>query len=181
MWWHSLIDVWSYDAYPNMYDPVPDRSQEVVERGLALAKVAGSTPFVMETGVPVAAPSVTPSTPIIGNFTKENQAQYVEIACTGSLKQLAGFMLFTMAESPGLTPPPGGYTALDLKGLAAIQSLFTGQHVLSSVAFLVSSDGREFIEKRLSKDLGVNQAWGPIDMNGNKRPAYEALAECFKM
>lgn len=177
--WHSLIDVWSFDAYPNMYDAVPDRSREVVERGLAIAKIAGAKPFVMETGVPVAARSVSLSTPVIGNFTEANQAQYVSAACSDSLELLDGFMLFTMAESPGLMPPPGGYTPIDLRGLAAIESLFTGQHVLASIAFLASEDGRLFIEKRLSKDLSVSQAWGPIDSDGRKRPAFDALRNCF--
>jgi hypothetical protein len=180
--WSSSVDVLSFDAYPNMFSPVPLHIDEVANRGTRIAKASGHEGvFVMETGLSVRADTVNDTVPLIGAFSPEAQAAYVEGTC-GAVRSagLGGFVLFFVSDQPGIEPPPGGYTSEDIRGLTAVADIMSGEHVLESVAWLASREGRNFVTTRLGKELKVGNGWGVIDTaTGKPRPALASLAACF--
>ena len=181
--WHSLLDVISIDAYPNAFVSAPCESALVAQRvGAAITASKGMPVFVMEWNYPVAAPS-NQQLPDVANFSDSRQ-----VACIAATFQAvkaaggAGVMVFKFAESAGIVPPPGGYSALDLEALKLLRLVMeNNDDVLYLLQWLESGVHLQYLRTRLPVLLeSFQQGAGLLMLNGTARPGYYELAKMFR-
>ena len=196
MWAPIVNGLLSIDAYPNMYVATLNVSHQVVDRvkvvqAIVAASSSGdpSRVFVMETGYPVDVTDATTATntttattpaPSVFDFSEDNQAQYVQrvredLEAAGA----AGMLYFKMVRSPGMTPPPGGYTSGDISLFKAIQAYTeAGEDVGVLVEWLLQPGSLEEALTRAAYLVRRPSAggWGLVRQDGSARPALWALS-----
>lgn len=181
--WSSLLDVISIDAYPNMFVATPLGSGNVSQRVAATLAAVNHTQevFVMESGYPVNADNNT-NAPLVFNFSLASQAQYAadcvrEVQAAGG----SGFFYFKFTPTPGMQPPPGGYTAEDNSMFAAIRNFMWSNDEAVLIEWLLEPGSLTEVLTRASYFMGEpdRAGWGVFDENGSERPIFDALKLAF--
>lgn len=184
--WAQFLDIISIDAYPNMFVADPIASSNVSDRVQLALQVVNHTKdcFVMETGYPVVEASVSAnaSTPSIFNYSFESQAIYIQnvvsdVARVGG----AGLFYFKFTASPGMQPPPGGYTAKDVSLFDEVRNILWTNNVTGLIDWLLEPGDLAEVLERASFFLSQpdKAGWGVWNMDGSPRPAVGALEQAF--
>jgi hypothetical protein len=206
--WQYILDVISFDAYPNYVVATPlygdvlgnrtaailqvlqNNSSQILQKYKSLQYPVRSSPsdiqpvMVMETGYPVAAdPSEQPS---IVNYTAEAQAQYMQQALQSVVANGArGFQVFGLWPCPGFSPPPGGYTREDVRALTSLNEVYQSGDLLPALTWLLLPPGTplehlEYAVTRLPEVVGVvENGWGILNPDGTPKPAYTTLQQLY--
>ena len=184
--WHHLLDVISIDAYPNMYAASPIGAANVSQRVsavLSTLKYVGDgskSCFVMETGYPTDAVT-NDSNPSALNFSQAAQAVYAS-EVIDSVHQVGGVGLFyfKFVPTPGMTPPPGGYTTEDASLFEAVQRFLWSNNETQLLEWLLQpADLIEVVERAAYFVRQPHIGWGTMNEDGSPRPSYAALKEQF--
>lgn len=181
--WHSLLDVVSIDAYPNMMVSSPCESATVAERVTASRKAGGNkTVFVMEWNYPVAAPTSIHE-PDVANFSDSRQVAcirdtYAAVRAAGG----AGLMFFKFASTEGIVVPPGGFSALDIEALTLIRLVMEKKdNVLYLLRWFETGIHFDYLRTRLPVLLECfSQGAGVLMLNNTARPGYYELQSIFR-
>jgi hypothetical protein len=184
--WHSLLDIISIDAYPNMYAATPIAGINVSQRVaavLAVLKRVGDNSksvFVMETGYPTDAVENS-SYPSAVNFSQSSQAVYVaevieEVHRVGG----SGLFYFKFVPSPGMTPPAGGYSAADVSMFEAMQRFLWSSNETQLLEWVLEPGDIQEVLGRAGYFLHQpHVGWGTMNEDGSLRPSYDALKKHF--
>lgn len=165
--WRGLMDVVSFDAYPNYYRSTPPNGNAVGERAaIVKARACGRPVVVMETGYPTG--------PSEGGYDEAKQAQFIRDAFDSSVAAgVRGFFLFgaRTSETHGVT-----ITSYDLEQIDLLAGFFeTGDaNALLQYAFANLS----YVQNQLA---GVVQAvegyWGLYRADGSEKAALQVMRD----
>jgi hypothetical protein len=175
----QLVDVLSFDAYPNVLIPSPSLGSVVGQRVAALRGVVASDMrvFVMETGYSVG--NDTTNVPAIFNYSEAAQAQFASDAVTAvAANGGAGLLFFTLAPDSGQMQPPGGYTQQDVEAFTAIESFIETLNITAAVRWGLAhvpylSTRGVFIASQISR------GWGLLRDDFSPRAAFFELQRLF--
>ncbi|KNC48416.1 uncharacterized protein AMSG_04865 [Thecamonas trahens ATCC 50062] len=189
--WAPMLDWVSMDAYPNMVVATPCLASVVGERVKAARSVlatigqADKPVMIMETGYPVCGAGCNASTtfPAAANYTQANQASCVAatvdaVFANGGL----GFFFFTISATPGIVPPPGGYTAEDVSALNMIAALYENhEDPVVLLEWIFGKGHVKYLESKRFADMigGIASALGALDADGHPRPVVDALRAAY--
>ncbi len=203
--WSDLVDIWSFDSYPNMFVAQPIYTDRLYQVMTNLSAAAGSSPsaqkiMCMETGYPVAhntssfiPPSPSPLAPnytawAAVNYSDAHQSEYAvqSYEIVKSHPAAIGFLYFKLQSTDGWMIPPassnggGGFTAADLQTLSGVSEIYHDQLVGPAVQWLLAN--WEDIIFRLPGIISqIGNGWGLLRLDGTPRPAYYALQKAFAM
>ena len=184
--WAQYLDIIAIDAYPNMFVATPLGSSNVSDRVSAALQAVNHTKdcFVMETGYPVVEASVSAnaSTPSIFNYSFASQELYISNVVQDVFRVGgSGLFYFKFTASPGMQPPPGGYTAKDVSFFDEIRNILWTNNVTGLIDWLLEPGDFMEVLERASFFLSEpdKAGWGVFNMDGSPRPAVDALRVSF--
>lgn len=165
--WRGLMDVVSFDAYPNYYRSTPPDGNAVGERAaIVAARSCGQPVVVMETGYPTG--------PAEAGFDETQQAQFVRDAFDSSVAAgVRGFFLFgaRTSETHAATITP-----YDLEQIELLASFLESGDAPALLAYAFTN--LEYVQNQLA---GVVQAvegyWGLYRADGSEKPSLQVMRD----
>jgi hypothetical protein len=185
--WDRLIDVWSFDAYPNLVDAWPLRAHVLGERLRNITRVVapGKSVFVMESGYPsLAREFAHPDNASVINWSESRQAAYADAAVSAVQRAGgAGLFWFNVIKTQGMRPPAGGYRPSDAEVIRELRTLVSTRNITHFVDWALVGDhlakliiDAPFFLVRADAQHG----WGLLNLDGTPKPAFRALASAFQ-
>jgi hypothetical protein len=165
--WRDLMDVISFDAYPNYYTASPPNGAKVGERASIIKSVSCGKPvIVMETGYPTG--------PAESGYDEAQQAQFLRDAFDASVE--AGVRGFFWFGSQTSETHAATITPFDLEQVHLLGGFLESGDAQALLAYAFSH--LAYVQNQLA---GVVQAvegyWGFYRANGAEKPSLEVMRE----
>ena len=185
--WEPILDLISFDMYPNFYQATPDYSYVLanVTNNIRSILVDKTKPIMIaETGAHVMnqASLENVTFPQV-NQTFQAQAEYLTSAFTNAVAAgIKGFQLFKMTPNSGYNNPPGGYSRKDVQFLQACTDCIvqnTWKPVIdwfssiSNVMYILDGRAVEVLDAPTTTSFGI------LDENGDPTPSFYTLQSLY--
>ncbi|MCA9771022.1 MAG: hypothetical protein KC466_01355 [Myxococcales bacterium] len=164
--WRELVDVVSFDAYPNYYKAAPTLGSVVGERTTEIKALAcpGQQVMIMETGYPTG--------PAIRDFDEAGQAAFIQDAVDTSVAAGAeGFLLFGLktAETHSVE-----ITQEDLDNLVFLGNAYDQGDAAGLLNFALQN--LEYLQGHFNEVLqSVEGYWGLVHADDTPKTAYATV------